>query len=438
MSNTLQQLRRQARDLRTMLGEIPRLWNEDRFNWRQETSAPRTVGTNISLGALAEHFLLTWIEWFQVSRLYSWYFGHGVWSAVPAPFLARTRLPTFSGLPRSWDGLHRRCQAIKDVVEDDEQLAEVWSEAWHLDGARTAALSSDDVEQLFLALVESHSRRRLLQVLDGFGDGPWTTLYRRLIDYDIQLGEAFAASGEDVRDRVLLHLRAYRHSTLEVSWLSRYWQFGADDAVSTVRRLTMEAMPDGDGPEAWVARIRLDDAVRQHARALLSRLQRAVWEVGFASLASDVASADFVPGPWTPVVTQTVVINPTLPLEREDDDRRIMAQDSSFFVVAPPELGIPESLELPPLERGRIALCMGSAGGGWIRFSKLLDQVLASLRASGRVPDLVICITDAWDSAAFARWHRRDVRAMSRAGAEFMFFVAGVPDRRISMLEIPV
>lgn len=447
MSKTLQELRRQASSLRTMLSEMPPPWQWEDLDWRAPISAPATIGTEISLSAITEHFLLTWIEWFQVSRLYSRYFGHGFSPIMlPPQFLAMTGLPMFPGLPQSWASLHQRGQYVKDRAAQDGDLAEVWREAWHLHGASAPAPPNDDVEQWFLQLVESHARRRLLQVFNGFGDQAWAGLHRELVAYDRQLGEAFGSAADETREEVLIHLREYRHATLEVSWLSQDWQFGGNDSLSTVRRLTMEPVAYEDMSSQWILRLELSEAVRAHARALLSRLQQAVWEIGFAALSADVSSSDFVPGPWTPLATESVLVNPApLPppgeapeeLEEPEYAQRIM-RSTVGFVTVPREFASPEVPALPPIAPGQLTVCIGRAGRGWNRFSRLIDKLIVSQRESRKRPELVVFLTDAWDSASFSQRHRRDLRALGRAGTQFMFLVAGVPDRRLSMLEVSI
>jgi hypothetical protein len=432
VSETLGRLRRQARSLRSILGDLhtSQFYRaHDWESWHQHVSAPQTLGTQTSKWALTEHFLLTWIEWSQVSRLYSRYFGYGEPMDAPISFMSMVGEPLFPGLPRTWNSLHQGCQQLKDAVADDGMLAEIWNEAWSLTDSNESN-PAGDVEHWYLRFVESHARRRLLEVFLGSGHPAWRELYGRLVARERLLTRLFESSPDEIRDGVLAHLRFYRHATLDVSWLSDDWQFagsGDSAALSALRRLTTERPPDSRWIDGTLANIRIHQAVRDNARLLLARLQQAVWEIGYTCLAEDLNSPDFEPDIDTPTGTPGVQVNaaiPKTPIPKRRRRRPRRLPRGEF---------LPEPL---PVEYERLLLFVGDPCTGWKSFARILDQAVAFINQSETRQELVVFLTACWDSPLFVKEHRAALRILATAGVRFLFFLAGVPDRRLSLVDV--
>lgn len=445
MSEALKHLRKQAKSLRATLGELPTPWSDGDApwpEWRAPVPAPATVGASgeMSMWALTEHFLLTWIEWFQVSRLYSQYFGYGRGAEMAAIMMPGLGLPLFPGLPATWGSLHRRCQEIKDWVMQEGELADLWLRKWGLED-RDMAVIPKDLEQVFMMLVESHERRRLIEVFAWHPNPAWMHLHNQLIRRDAMLADFIGSLSGDTRQHLQTHLRFYRHATLDVSWLAEDARGQRGDSIdyrSAVRQLTSAIPDDSEWPDRTLGDIELDAPLRVHARALLSRVQHAVWEIGFTCLAEDVHAPDFRAGTTTVVGTPAVQLNPAprrevkprqLPRGRRDDDQIV-------YFAAPYAA---EEREPSPIEPGRLLLIVNKPGGrGWKTLSTALDQLSDYLGQASRRPDLVVVLTDSWDSAAFARRHRRNLHPHASAGVRFLFLLAGVPDRRLTRIDVAV
>ncbi|MGE3109699.1 MAG: hypothetical protein AB7O77_15280 [Phycisphaerales bacterium] len=395
----------------------------------------------MSAWALTEHFLLTWIEWFQVSRLYSQYFGYGRGAEVAAIMMPGLGVPLFPGLPGTWASLHRQCQHIKDDIADDGYLPDILASAWGVDDP-TVPRGTEDAEHWFFALAESHERRRLLGVYAIFAHPAWRDLYHMVAEQDRLLAARFNEAEGQTRLAVLTHLRFYRHATLDASWLSPEGVDSrpsrADAGESALQRLTYEPPPDREWASQSLDGLNLDRAVRTEVQQMLARIQRSVWEFGFSCLSEDLHSPDFRPATRSPVGTPAVVVNPQPPSLRGSARRERSRRELDEIVHFAPkvERWIGER-EQSAIEPGRVALAVARPGGrGWKGLAPALSRLTGYLGQAQRLPDVAVVLTDAWDSAAFARHHRRELRPYATRGVRFLFLLAGVPDRTMSRISV--
>lgn len=396
----------------------------------------------MSAWALTEHFLLTWIEWFQVSRLYSQYFGYGRGAEAAAIMMPGLGMPLFPGLPSTWASLHRQCQRIKDDIAGDGYLPDILASAWGVDDP-TVPHGREDAEHWFFALAESHERRRLLGVYSSFAHPAWRDLNHMAADQERLLAAQFNEVEPQTRSAVLSHLRFYRHATLDASWLSpegldrRPTERAAGE--SALQRLTYEPIPDREWASQSLDGLDLDQAVRAEVQQMMVRIQRSVWEFGFTCLSEDLHSPDFRPATRSPVGTPAVTLNPRPPSlpgpgRREPRPRRDLDEIVHFVPKVERWMGEREQSAIEP---GRISLTVARPDGrGWAGIAPALSQLAAYFGQAQRLPDVAVVLTDAWDSAAFARHHRRDLRPYATRGVRFLFLLAGVPDRTMSRISV--
>lgn len=437
MSKAIQRLRRQAKILRGLHGDVPSSWRAGgRVDWRAPVAAASLFDDHaeVSASSLVEHFLLTWIEWFQTSRLYTQYFGYGTGTDV-GPLVGGS----LQGLPGSWIGLHERCQEIKDEVLFDDTLPGLWAESWGLADPVEPA-DGADAEQWFLRLAESHERRRLVEVQPGFRP-EWDALSRLVVERDQRFAAAFNELADSIREDVLYHLRCYRHATLDVSWLSPE---GAAEPVdrrvvesSALRRLTAEPAPDPDWADRVLADAPLTPDVRGEGLRLLRRLHRSVWDIGFECLSEDLHAPDFQPASRSPVGTPAVLLNPVPEARvKPRPEKRRGRGDEIVHFDATPGRWI-DGRERAAIEPGRLALSVCRPGGrGWAGLAPVLDDLAGYLKEAPRRPDVVVVLTDTWDSTAFARRNRAGLRAHARSGVWFVFLLAVTPGRRLVRLDV--
>lgn len=445
MSESRRRLQRQAKSLRAMLGELPTPWSDRTARqpgWSTRSQAPATigVGAEVSLSALTEHLLQTWMEWFQVSRLYSQYFGYGRGDDTGVFAVQGLVGTAFAGLPRQWTSLHRQCQEIKEWVREDRELPDLWAQAWGV--VERSVPAPDDTETWFLLLVESHERRRLLGPLVGLGGPGWNNLLQLVVEEDRRLGDWFNDLSGETRAAVLDHLRFYRHATLDASWLSPEGLAAGQRPFgdsSELHRLTVAQVQERGWIDA-LGTVELDAAVRAEAQQMLLRIQSSVWEFGFTCLTEDLHAPDFQPATRGPVGTPAVEVNPDPVPRREPRRRRRGGRDGdSITHFAPVVERWAEGREQSQIGPGRIVLSTSPPRGkGWRGVARTLENLVGHLGLAEQRPDLVVVITDSWDSAAFARQFRRSLRPHASAGVQFMFLLAGAPDRLLSRINVAV
>jgi len=428
-----------------MLLELDASWetsDDQPQDWRIRVAAPSAVGSDveISMWALMEHFLLTWIEWFQVSRLYSQYFGYGRGAGIAARFVPGLARSEFPGLPPAWASLHMRCQRVKDLVSTDLSLADTWAAAWRLGETQTPD-DANDVESWFLLLTESHERRRLLQVFTG--NKSWDHLNELVVAQDLRLAAALVETNSETRDAVTSHFRYYRHATLDASWLSPEGYQSPLDRTSE-NSSAMRWLTNGIGESAeWSTQVlenlELDADVRSVAQDSLSRIQQCVWEFGFDCFADDVCAKEFRPSSSGPLGSPSMTLNPKPPRTRRErkqlsDSARQPLDIQAYFGGQTERWS--GGKEVGPIPPARIVMCVGQPGRGWKSIERTLIQLTRYL-VEAPPPDLIIVLTDSWDSTAF-RPIRSSLQTYSRAGIKFLFLLGDVPSRGLTKLDVSI
>lgn len=439
-SSHRQQLTRAATSLQAMLAELPgRSMSEGVRGWREPVVAARTVGdAPISHWALAEHFMLTWAEWTQVCRRYSTYYGHGV-PAMQTAF-ALMRMSPFPGLPAGWNSINMLCQGCKDSFSRSRELAEIWDEAWGLSDSKTFEVEPGDVRGWCIRFIESYERLRMLSVLGKDADESWAELRDRVMVWDDVLRGDFIEADPATQEQVLGHLRRYRHATLDAPWLS--FKAGEDSDPSegpdrsSVREMTSEKYSAAEWSGQALERFGLEGRMREEARRVLRRLGEGVWEFGFSPVTEDLHERELRPSSLGPVGSPIVLLNPRPGTTRsgQEKKRRGTVVHLGLFAGGPVWK---DGREASDLELGQITVTSARSGGrGWIETTRRLGDLVGYLAEAERLPDLCIVMSEAWDSSAFERQWRDVLRPFQAKGVQFLFLLAGVPDRRLTALDV--
>lgn len=380
MSEFLQRLRGQAREL-TTLGRDLRVRSEERVDWGRTTksSAVAGVGIPVERSFLADYFLTTWTEWRSLYERYPRYFGRPLES-----------------IPLQWHRTADHCRHLAASLFRDGSLGDILATTWAEQEAESGSTTQNgiadgpDAVALYRGIVRSHLRLSALtarEVEDEDSAGTWRRCAEVARRADVQWQGVFSQAPEDTQGAVRWHLRHYRHSSLELSWLN-------GTTHSALGRLGDEDRPPTLAARSWFPALNLPDGKAQEVQRVLVRIGQAVAEIGYESFVEDVISKDFAGGPDSPLGSSDVTLVPGPRPER--------------------------------LASIVVGVTRGNKPRARLGFPTVMSQIKALLTAGRDQVAFVLVLCDTWDLEGFRSQHLGELHRFSPL--PFLFLLVGSPD----------
>jgi hypothetical protein len=363
-------------------------------NWNETSVVTRTFGgvpTEIERWALAERFLDTWIDWSGLFQRWRRYFG-----------VAEGQIP------RSWFGVEERCAEFVNHLCKYPQLREVLrrelagEDLFLKAPAATVLRSIGHVESpvdLVHEILDSDERLKISALLTS-RDHPDKQLQMNAERLDQDALGNFEEAPADVAIAVLFHLRVYRHSMLQLSWLG-----GEFDGLGRGHSVMLH--PEGINM-SWIEGVREllpSGDLRGKAQGIVERVAAAIGEIGYDPFVDDITSGEMAGGPDSPVGTDVINVIPSGGKK---------AQCADVLLVA---------------ARGD-----GKRGAGG--FSQCMQQMKTHLIECAGITRFVLFITDTWDAQGFIDNHFNELRAHYGRGVRFVFLIVGSPRHHLSPITV--
>lgn len=355
--------------------------------------ARRTLGDGVQVEVwyLAQHFLLSWIDWSGLLDRYVGYFGQDE-----------------EVFPRTWATLDANCRSLAGQLRHDRQLGSLIRDDWYIPVAvnRLAGEPEPSVQSVYHEMVTNHRRLTLLGALQSLNgdeskyasvdmpDGRvWLDASETAQQLNTDLLKGWVVLSIHFRDSVLWHLRHYQRATLLASWLApETGKDGANEsALMTVLRKEQPVIPT---IEQFSNQVSVEPRDRDLLRRVLERIQTAVADFSYANFVEDITSADFFPGDASAVGSNAINL---IPGNRDDDCRTIL-----------------------------LAVSRGDKRA--IGFPAVMRQVREHLIRCSDKTRAVIILCDHW-SPPMLDEHLADLRAHYSRGVRFLFLMAGTPGR---------
>jgi len=396
-STSRRQIDQLAREIEATEVELKRLRRPPNIHpthfWQDAAEVPLLLGAGAAAErrAVAEFILGRCVEWdFWVQRWIT-YFGRDE-----------------DEIPRRWKVLRQMVLPDAESILRDPgfSAAIVEPPGSDVSGNGTEASSDRDDPQprhLFYRIARLDRLNRLLEAADA--------PERRMKNWQSKLVEITheAQSLPTSQQQSLYRLvRNYRHSMLLLSWLDAGWF--THFASQVWERSEMQ-------PNNWIDQVTHSLAARsnqrlllahpdisQTARDVLTRLNEAVGQLGYDEFLADIQSADFRPGPGTPLGAQSINLIPG---------------ESRWNC-------------LPLL----VAFSKGGSGKGSLSFERVMKRVKTHLIDCSDTTIAVIFVCDLWDSRSFAENHFEELSAHHHRGVSFAFLQVGAPRTMIGPVAI--
>lgn len=148
----------------------------------------------------------------------------------------------------------------------------------------------------------------------------------------------------------------------------------------------------------------LIDPTSSSVAGLLDRLKTAIAELGYDAVIEDLSSPELIGGEDSLLASEDVMVGPG---HLADSTRPIL-----------------------------LAVTKRWSGKGPHSFARVMRHFKARLIESRGTIQVVIVLSDCWDSASFQEEHRDELSAHDSNGVRFLFVLVGVPDS--TLVPVPV
>lgn len=408
MSEAYQSLRRQTRELTSLLQDI------QRSEWpvvplHDSVEARQSLGNEVKVSrwVLIEYFLSIFVEWNDLYTRYLDYFGRAE-----------------EDLPTRWRNLRLECDQFRQRAlfhSAYEGLPTTLAQDWLNgdDGQVVAQNGPVAAEELYHKLVQFDLQVRTASIHSWESLGPWDHLnaitfpsgpdpgWQNLAADLSGQGQGLVGRFEEVdqetQNAVRQFVRNYRHATLRMSWLEQNGNgatsvlFSIDEPVEEKLDALQHVLHDLMGQV-------IPDDFHQTAHQVLGRIVEAVHEIGYANFVKDVTSKDFVGGSDSPLGASEINIIP----------------------------GNGPSACRPIL----VAISRGASRRGKVGFPNILQQVKSHLIDCTEITRIVIFLCDTWDARHFMHEHYEELRAHHRSGVRFLFLMTGAPNTSLTAVDV--
>ncbi len=369
-----------------------------RLEWSAEVRARRTLDSDATIEHwfLAELFLLTWSNWAGLLERFCRYFGQ--------------ELESF---PKTWSQLIANCNLLVFTLTRDQTLDEFIARSWTDSEPMRKARGKHrehDVAATYTHVARNHERANLLSRAARIelplavkeklykrsvpGSGDFGMSRSVVLEQNERLLDQWHELPRRMQDQILVHLRHYVHSTLCVSWLT-----DSRPEASALLSLSWRSKPMSLARQPMVGFPQLETQPSDSLAKLLDRLKAAISELGYDAIIEDLSSPDLIGGEDSLLASQDVMV---IPGYLEDAARPIL-----------------------------LAATKGWSGNSPRSFTKLMRQIKARLIESRGATQTVVPFCDSWDSTSFEEEHAEELRAFANTGIRFIFYLVGVPDRKL-------
>lgn len=391
MSEILTTLRQEAKELRLLLPDV----EQAPADWQRKLDATRLLGQGIPVEAwyLADHFLTTWADWHGLRARYSRYFGI-----------------TDDFSPRWWQELDGRCKQTAMGLWDNIELQRLVAESWQQEAPgvndQLGNRAPDDHAEGIAAKADSlarhamsgHERMMLVSMLANGQQAAPMPMSAVVSQQTRRLISDFDHAAPETRAEIVWQLRNYRHATLQLSWLMKSNGEGVDWPPTALEH----ALAD-DERAARLAETLIEPYELRHDedRQILTRIVRAVSEVGYEHFFDDVTSREMHGGRDSPLGAEGVEVVPG-------------GQGGG---------------------RAAVVVALSRRGRRGASLETMLVKVSRRL-ADGAAARTVILLSDSWDAGLFARVARERFAEHHGRGVDFVFLVVGSPPQIVSPIPV--